>query len=176
MENKTNILKPFFENPSKGFYIRELSRMLKINHTTIRQYLNKLVKENYLTLEKSKLYSSYRLNQNEKKLNLKLFYNMEKLRMSGIIKDLEHFYEFPVIVLFGSYAKATDDETSDIDIAIFSDINKEFDTHKYQKILDKMLSIHLLSGKLLKNLKKSNPGIINNICNGIILSGKLEVL
>ena len=176
METKLTILAPFFENLNKEFHIRELSRLLKINHTTVRQYLNKLVKENYINLEKSKLYPSYKLNQSAKTLNLKLFYNLEKLRISGILKDLENFYEFPVIVLFGSYSKATDDETSDIDIAILSNINKDFETNKYKKTLNREINIHLFSDKFLKEIKKSNPGLINNICNGIVLSGKLEII
>ncbi|MBI2580817.1 ArsR family transcriptional regulator, partial [Candidatus Woesearchaeota archaeon] len=45
MEVKLTILKPFFEDPNRKFSIRELSRILKINHTTVRQYLNRLVKE-----------------------------------------------------------------------------------------------------------------------------------
>lgn len=176
METKLTILKPFFENPNKEFHIRELSRLLKINHTTVRQHLNKLVKEKYLNLERSKLYHSYKLNKSDKTLNLKLFYNLENLRVYNILKDLENFYEFPTIVLFGSYAKATDDETSDIDIAIFSNINKEFDTSKYKKTINREINIHLFSDKFLKEIKKSSPELINNIYNGIVLSGKLEIL
>src|SRR3989344_5412556 len=104
MERKSTILKPFFEDPNRKFSIRELSRILKINHTTVRQYLNKLVKEEFLSLKKEGLYSFYRLILSRKTLNLKLYYNLEKIRNSNLINDLEKAYDLPVIVLFGSYA------------------------------------------------------------------------
>ena len=66
METNITILKPFFENPEKEFYIRELSRILKINHTTIRQKLNKLVKEGFLTKEETHLTSSYKMVLSQK--------------------------------------------------------------------------------------------------------------
>jgi len=52
METKLTILGQFFENPNKSFSIRQLSRILKINHTTVRQYLNKMVKDEILSLKK----------------------------------------------------------------------------------------------------------------------------
>ena len=88
MEKILNILSPFFENPKKEFYIRELAKILKTNHTTVRNYLKKLEKENFLIMNKTGLYPSYRLNLSKKALNLKLFYNIEKLRKSNLIEDL----------------------------------------------------------------------------------------
>ena len=116
-----------------------------------------------MSLDKNVLTSSYKLTISRKTLNLKLYYNLENIRKSGIIEDLEKHYDYPVIVLFGSYAKARDDLTSDIDVCIISNINKEFNVKKYEKIS-------------LEKSKKSNSELINNISNGIVLSGELEVL
>ncbi len=176
MEIKLTILKPFFEEPNRKFSIRELSRILKINHTTVRQYLNKLVKEGFLTLKREGVYSFYRLILNKKTLNLKLYYNLEKIRKSKILEDLEQKYDFPVIVLFGSYAFAMDDITSDIDICLISNIEKEFPTEKYEKELNRKISIFKFNKTSWEKAKKLNPNLINNICNGIVLSGELEVL
>ena len=108
MERKLNILKPFFEEPNREFHIRELSRILKINHTSIRQYLNKLTKEDFLEFLKGKVYSSYKAKINKKFLNLKLYDNLEKLRISEIVEDLEKKFDYPAIIVFGSYASAYD--------------------------------------------------------------------
>src|SRR3989338_5029488 len=89
MEKILNILSTFFENPKKEFYIRELAKILKTNHTTVRNYLKKLEKENFLIMNNTGLYPSYRVNLKKKALNLKLFYNIEKLRKSNLIEDLE---------------------------------------------------------------------------------------
>ncbi|MBI2632524.1 helix-turn-helix transcriptional regulator, partial [Candidatus Pacearchaeota archaeon] len=106
MEQKLTILKPFFEDPNKKFSIRQLSRILKINHTTIRQHLNKMVKEEILSLKKEGVYSFYRITLSKKTLNLKLYYNLEKIRTSHIIEEIEKLYDFPIIVLFGSFSSA----------------------------------------------------------------------
>jgi predicted nucleotidyltransferase len=176
METKLKILKSFFDNPNKKFHIRELSRLLNINHTTIRKYLSKFEREGFLSLDKNVLTSSYKLTISRKTLNLKLYYNLENIRKSGIIEDLEKHYDYPVIVLFGSYAKARDDLTSDIDVCIISNINKEFNVKKYEKIMGKEISLHIFDKNSLEKSKKSNSELINNISNGIVLSGELEVL
>jgi len=176
MERKLTILGPFFENPNKKFSIRELSRILKINHTTVRQHLNKFVKEGFLSVKKEGLYSFYQLVLSKKTANLKLYHNLDKIRQSGLVEDLEKIYDLPVIILFGSYASALDDITSDIDICLISNAEKEFDAEKYQKRLNRKISMHKFNKKSWEKAKKANPNLINNICNGIMLSGQLEVV
>ena len=73
--------------------------------------------------------------------------------------------------MFGSYSKATDDKESDIDICIISKIKKEFNVKDYEKKLNREISLHHFED--IKGAK--NKGLINSICNGIVLSGDLEV-
>ena len=176
MERKLTIVKPFFEDPNRKFSIRELSRILKINHTTVRQYLNNLVKEGFLSSKKEGVYSFYQLVLSKKTLNLKMYYNLEKIRNSNLIEDLEKAYDLPVIVLFGSYALARDDTSSDIDICLISNVGKEFQIEKYEKSLNRKISLHKYNKNTWDKAKKSNPNLVNNICNGIVLSGELVVL
>jgi len=138
--------------------------------------LNKFVKEGFLSSKKEGVYSFYQMVLNKKTLNLKLYYNLEKIRESNIIENLEKNYDLPVIVLFGGYSSAMDDATSDVDLCLISNIKKEFSTEKYEKKLNRKVSIHKFNKTSWKKTKKSNPNLINNICNGIVLSGELEVL
>jgi len=176
MERKITILKPFFEEPNRKFSIRELSRILKINHTTVRQHLNRLVEEGFLSSKRGGLYSFYQLVLTKKTLNLKLHYNLEKIRESNIIQDLEKMFNLPVIVLFGSYASAMDDKSSDIDICLISNVEKEFSTEKYEKKLNRKISLHKFNKKSWEKARKTNHSLVNNVCNGMVLSGELEVL
>ena len=82
----------------------------------------------------------------------------------------------PVIILFGSYASARDDAGSDIDICLISNVEKEFPIEKYEQKLNRKISIHKFNKDLWSKAKKSNPDLVNNICNGIVLSGELVVL
>ena len=176
MERKLTILSKFFEYPNQRFSIRGLSRILKINHTTVRQYLNLFVKEGFLSVKEEGVYSFYQLVISKKTINLKLYYNLEKIRKSDIIQDLEKTFDLPVIVLFGSFASAMDDKTSDVDICVISNVKKEFNAEKYEKKLNRKISLHIFSKESWEKAKKTNPNLINNICKGIVLSGELEVV
>jgi predicted nucleotidyltransferase len=94
----------------------------------------------------------------------------------NLIGDLEKTYDLPVIVLFGSYALARDDNISDIDICLISNVNKEFQMEKYEKRLNRKISLHKYSKDSWERAKKLNPNLVNNICNGIVLSGELVIL
>ena len=56
----------------------------------------------FLSSKKEGLYLFYQLILSKKTLNLKLYYNLEKIRNSNLIEDLEKMYDLPIIVLFGS--------------------------------------------------------------------------
>ncbi len=145
METTIKLLKPFFENPAGEFQIRELSRLLKINHTTIRQHLLRFVKEELIEIKKGKPYDYFKAKINKKFLNLKLFFNLEKLRQSGLIEQIEQDYDCPVVILFGSYASATDDSKSDIDLFVLTEIKKEHNYSKYESKLNRKIAVHLFS-------------------------------
>ena len=177
MYKKLSILKIFFEDPIGEYHIREIARLTRLNHMTVSNYLIKFVKINLLNKKKTKLYPTYSANfSNKEFINLKLYYNLEQLRKSEIIGDLEKKYDYPAIVLFGSYASATNTKDSDVDICVITNINKEFSLTEYEKRLNKKISIFKFGEKELKNMKIKNPELVNNICNGIMLSGKLEVI
>lgn len=176
MEVKIDILAPFFEDPERKFGIRELSRILAINHTTVRKYLNYYLKENYLSFEEDRVYSLYSLKESKKTINLKIYYNLEKLRKSGLVESLEKEFDYPVIVLFGSYAFGVDSLNSDLDLCIISNINKEFFVKDFESKIKRLISIHKFSKNSFDKLKNSNPNLVNSICNGFVLSGQLEVL
>jgi predicted nucleotidyltransferase len=175
MEIKITILKPFFENPNENFQIRELSRLLKINHITTRKYLIKLIKDGLIKREKGKPYDYFKAEINKKFLNLKLFFNLEKIRESGLIEQIEKDYDYPIVILFGSYATATDDSDSDIDLFILTEIKKEINYAKFEDKLNRKITMHFFSKEKFNLAKNKNPDLLNSILNGIVLSGKLEV-
>lgn len=177
MEKNIYIMKQFFDMPNEGFLIREISRKTNINHMTVKQYLDRFVKERILIKEISKPYPVYKADTESKRyLNTKLFFNLEKLRKSGLIEKLEDIYDSPTIVIFGSFAKSLDDLNSDIDIFLLSETKKDFNQKPYEKILERHISIHAFSEKEFMQTMKDNPEFINSICNGITVLGQLEIL
>jgi len=177
MEKIIAIMKNYFEHPETTFHIREIARLSKMSHTAARIYHRRLEQDGYLTIRPSKPYPTYRANTSSRKyLNLKLFYNLEKLANSGIIEILEKHFNYPTITVFGSFAKAMDNDKSDIDIFILSEIDSTPEIEACEKKLNRNISLHLYNKKQWKITKAKNPGLVNSICNGFVLSGELEVL
>ncbi|MEK6950272.1 MAG: nucleotidyltransferase domain-containing protein [Nanoarchaeota archaeon] len=177
MYTELSILRLFFDDPTENFYIREIARKSALSHMTVRKYLSLFVQAGLLVQHKSKPYSTFTANSSDQKyLHLKLFYNLERLQESKIVSDLEHFFDYPVIVLFGSYAQASNTKESDIDIFILTNIKKEFPTTKYEKTLHRKINLWVCNETEFARVKAKSPELVNNLCNGITLSGKLEVL
>ena len=176
METKLTILKEFFEDPQRSFNIRELARLVKINHTTVRQYLNRFVKEGLLIKKKGNIYDSYTSYLSPQYLSLKLYYNLEKLRKSNLVHYLEKQFDLPTIVLFGSYAKAYDAKDSDIDLCVISYIKKQASVETYELILHRKINLQIFTKKEFETQKQKNPAFVNSIANGIVVLGELEIL
>jgi len=177
MDIKLNILAPIFKEPRKSFLIRELARKTRINPATMRKFVYYYVRQGVLRRVKSTPYDHFTANMESRAyLNLKIYNNLDILTSTGLLEALEKWYEYPPIVLFGSFSKGTDDEDSDIDLCIVSDIPKSFDASSFQAPLSRKISIHQFTKNAWKRLKEKNAGLVNSIANGITLSGQIEVL
>lgn len=176
MESLITIMEPFFLYPSRAYHIRELAKIIGLSHTAVRKKIHQLVKQEYVIEKKTTPFSTFIAAQTQQFYNLKLYCNLERLRTSGVLKALEKYYEYPTLVLFGSYARSLDDEHSDIDICVLSEKNSAFDILSFEKHLHRHISLHLFTASQWQLTKDKNPELINSICNGITLSGQLEAL
>ena len=169
---KLNILKIFFEEPLKEFNVREVARLLNISPATASKELKKLVRENLLNERKEKIFNLYKANlESDAYLDLKIYYNIRKLRESGLIDALNKFYLKPTIVLFGSVAYGLDTKTSDFDLLVISEKTKEFsDIKKFEKKINRKVQLFVV--KNVKELK--NKHLINNVLNGAVIQGKIK--
>ena len=162
------VLAVFFENPSKdGFHLRELSRITKLSMPTIISTTDKLAKEHLIIKIKGMVMTkvvAYR--ENEKFTRYKLLHNLEKIYESKIIEFLSKEYHYPkAIILFGSFSRGEDIESSDIDIAILIKRKLNLDLSKYEKTLKKTVNIHEV------NMNKISEEFKANLANGIVLEG-----
>ena len=78
----------------------------------------------------------------------------------------------PTIILFGSFSRGEDIEESDIDIYIETHSKKKISLKKFESSLNR--NIQLFKHKSIHQIR--NKDLANNIINGIVLSGYLEVL
>jgi len=167
-----NTLKLFFEEPSKEFNVREAARLLNISPATASKELKRLASESLLKERKEKIFNLYKANlESDDYKDLKTYYNIRKLKESGLTNALNKFYLKPTIVLFGSSAYGLDTETSDFDLVVISEKTEKFpDIKKFEEKVNRKLQ--LLVVKNVKELK--NEHLINNVLNGIVMQGRIK--
>lgn len=172
MLNKMNILKLFFEEPSREFNVRELARIIKISPATASKKLKKLAKQGLLNERKERIFNLYKANlENDSYKDLKIHYNIRKIKDSGLLEALNKFYLKPTVVLYGSASRGEDTETSDFDLLVISEKTKEFpELNKFEKKIERGLQVFIV-----KNIGRlRNKYLINNILNGIVLQGTIK--
>ena len=171
-------MKIFFENPTKGFQLRELSRISKISTTGVKSVLLELLDENIIAVTKEKRYEYYEANRNNLTYKIaKKFFNVKTIYETGLVDYLESELNHPeAIFLFGSSARGEDAEMSDIDIFVLASVKKELDLRLFRKKLKRDVNLMVMSKDEFKRAKEKSPELINNVINGIGLSGFLEVI
>lgn len=161
------VLDLFFENPTKEFHLRELSRLLKLSMPTIITMTETFAKEELITKTKGDVMTIVAANrENNRFIRLKRVINLKNIYLSGISDYLSHCYQHPTaIILFGSFSRGEDIEMSDIDIAILTRKKIHPFLEKYEKNFKRKINIHeVVIEKISKEFKA-------NLYNGIILEG-----
>lgn len=177
MLQKCSILKVagvFFKEPTKEHYLLEISKKAGIAHTSVKEHLKTLKKvsiiEESIEEKGRRKFPVYKANINNKEYReYKKIYNLLQLKESKLIDFLKDHLMPKSIVLFGSYQKGEDTEDSDIDIFVECK-EEEVDISKFKKQLDRNIQIHFK-----ENIKKYPNELKNNLVNGIVLEGYLEV-
>ncbi len=172
-KNIKQIIEEFFYlNPTIKIRVRQLEKRLKLPLPSVIRYCKELEKQGILKKTKTDnvvFYSADRINKNyliEKKL-----FNIKWLYASGLIDYLIEELSNPAILVFGSYSKAEDIENSDIDLYIETPSNKKINLKKFEEKLQRKIQIFKQ-----KNIREiNNPHLSNNIINGILLNGFIEV-
>lgn len=172
MFKELNVLKPFLEEPSREFNVREVARILRLAPATASKELKAFAKKGILKERKEKGFNFYKANlENEAYKDLKVYYNLRKIKDSGLLEAINRFYLKPTIVLFGSAASGLDTETSDFDMLIVTEKTKDFpQTREFEKKLNRRLQLFVV--KNIKGLR--NEHLINNVLNGMLIQGRIK--
>ncbi|MFH1801561.1 MAG: nucleotidyltransferase domain-containing protein [archaeon] len=152
---------------------RGIAKILKVSPTAVSKALPLLEKEDIIKIKREKLMNlfSVRLNrENPKIIGLKRAENLKLIYESGLVEFLEEFFPGATIILFGSYSLGEDIETSDIDIAIINSKEKEINLSKFDKLLERRISLNFYLS--FKDIKKE---LKENILSGILLAGGIEL-
>jgi predicted nucleotidyltransferase len=162
------ILIQFIQDPIKKFSARALARALKISHATVLKYLQDFQKQDLIFKYNKTLYPTYHANSsNQYYILYKKTYIKEQIIRSDLITFIaDKIYPFSII-LFGSCAKGSFNNNSDIDIFVEAN-HQELDLKKFERILGR--KINLLFEKNIYSLSKE---LWVNVVNGQVLYGYL---
>jgi predicted nucleotidyltransferase len=170
---KQKIREHFFINPTAKLRVREIEKLLKLPLPSVIRYCKELKEEDILTTIKTGNVVFYTGNRGSENFLLeKKLFNIKSLYVSGLIEFLKIELSNPVILVFGSYSKGEDIENSDIDLYIETPSKKEINLDKFEKILER--KIQSFRHKSIGEIR--NKELADNIINGIVLNGFIEVL
>lgn len=169
------IMGVFFDEPTKEHYLKEISQKTGIAHTSIKNNLEMLKKENIIKEKKyqkgKRSFPVFIANiENFNYINNKKIDNLIRIFDSGLIDFLRDELMPSTMVLFGSFLRGEDTEESDIDIYISSK-SKEIKLKKFENKLKRKLQLHFK-----KNFSDFSFELKNNIINGFVLYGFLEAI
>ncbi len=173
--NKYRVLKIFFDDPLPkgiGFYLREISREIKLAPKSVSIYLKELEKEGLILkyMHRTQGHPIYYANRDSelfrlyKKLDL-----ISSINECGLLDYLSEKLTPDCIILFGSASRGEDTKESDVDIFVQCK-EKKIEVGKFEKQLNRKINIFFS-----ENFDDLSKELKNSIINGIILKGYLKV-
>jgi len=171
------VLQVLSKYPEKEFSLSDLAKESGVAKANISVILDFLQKDDKIKIEKlSKIWRITANNTNWNFIKIKIIYNLTFVYSSGLVEFLVDYFKNPrSIILFGSFRRGEDVSSSDIDIAIESDELKQYlvtglrELADFEKNVGRRIQIHQFNRKSVDNY------LFNNITNGIVLFGFLEV-
>lgn len=174
---RNRVLEVLFKFPEKEFSLSDLAKEAGVAKANIGKILDEF--QNIGLIEITKLSKIWRIRANQKNwyfIRSKIVYNLNFVYQSGLVEFLIDYFRNPKsIILFGSFRKGDDISKSDIDIAVESDDFEDYkivkikELSEFEDMIGRGIQLHLF------NRKNVDINVFNNIANGIVLFGFLEV-
>lgn len=162
-----NNLTPFFEDNFERIHVRAFARIQGISPPTASRLLESLHNEGLLKKEIDKRHTCYFANKSSTLFrNLQRIYFKDRLFASGLITQIRDEMVEPLVILFGSLAKAEARKESDIDIAIFTVTKKDIDLSRSAKQLKREIQ-----ALMFENLDDVPDNLKKSILNGYLIEG-----
>jgi len=132
--------------------------------------VKELAREKFISCKQKGRIGEIKARAEEPFLQQKRAYNLSQIYLSKLKDLLEREYNHPeAIILFGSYSRGEDTETSDIDLAVATTKKLSLNLTLYEKKLKRKISIHEIT------LEKVSEEFLNNLANGLVITGYLKI-
>ena len=167
------ILRLLFAKSGMSLNQRGVARMLDVSQPAVMKSLPGLKKKNLIKINQDKESRRWAIEFNRDNLlalQLKRVDNLKQIYESGLFTFLKEELPGAVIILFGSYSRGDDTIYSDIDIAIIGRKEKNIKLTEFHKRLERNISVNFYP-----SFKKIHKHLKDNILNGILLSGSVDL-
>ncbi|MDP2750587.1 MAG: nucleotidyltransferase domain-containing protein [Nanoarchaeota archaeon] len=141
------ILDLFYQNKNQPIHLREISRRINLREGSLTRHLNQLIKYKVLLFKKEGNLKLFYVNKESIPKIFPLydqdrFEKLASLRKNAIKYYLDKLSNKPVfLILFGSTAKGSAKETSDIDI--IEVYNTKVDNSEAKKYVNAQTGLHI---------------------------------
>ncbi len=150
---------------------REIAKILDVSPTAISNSVENLKKNSLIKIEKTKTINFVSFNRDDQMaVDLKRVENLKNIYTSGLADYLMNELPGGTIILFGSYSKGEDTNTSDIDIAVIGRKDKVLEFEKFETMLRRRANVNFYG-----SWKDIHKHLKNNILSGILLHGAIEL-
>ena len=170
------VLRLFYGAPEE-LHLREIARKTGLYGQSITRYLNQLEKDNILNSRKDANLRKYSLRKNKKVFSILAFFDVERFEKLPFARKnaLKHYFskleQKPVFaILFGSTAKETFKDNSDIDLLLVT--NRKLSTKEAEKEASaltamKVSTFQITYAHFIQEIKlKSDPVVQSAIFSG----------
>jgi len=176
-ESYQKVLHWFFAFPYKKISLNKLSEELAISKSNANRIVEKLVNVGFL--EKQVIGKTWQLSCNIKhsfNQEYKIPYNLNLIYSSDIINKVnKKIPNAKAIILFGSYRWGSDNENSDIDIAVELLGKEKLKIEELEKIKEIGFRRNIPVNLHIYSKGNIDVNLYTNIINGIVLNGLIEV-
>jgi len=167
------ILRLLFVRMGEKLNQRAIAIALDVSATAVMKALPEMERMDFIKLEKDKESKRIAIELNRENhlvMQLKRADNLKLIYESGLVDFLEREFAGGTIILFGSYSLGEDNNKSDIDIAVIGRKDKIIDLKKFENLFSRQININFYG-----SFKEINKNLKDNILNGIVLCGGVEL-
>ncbi|MEK6926813.1 MAG: nucleotidyltransferase domain-containing protein [Nanoarchaeota archaeon] len=159
------VMSVFFKEPTEVHFIKEIGRKIGLAPTSVRVYIEELKKQGIIIEKEARPFNGLIANRESNDfIFYKRLFNIYSLKL--VVEKIAKESNPRMILLFGSYSKGFDIETSDVDLLVLSKSRKGVDLSKFVQELNRKINVIYID-----NVKGIDKNVLVNMKNGIVLQG-----
>jgi predicted nucleotidyltransferase len=167
-----SIIRLLFVRAGSSLNINRISKLLGVSQPAVIKAIPLLIKEEIISAKQDSESKRWSIELNRERkdiIGLKRADNLKQIYECGLVDEIYKKLPGATIIMFGSYSLGEDTINSDIDLAIIGNSKGEIDK-KFDKLLEREIIPNYYSS--FKSIEKN---LLNNILNGIVLKGAIEL-